>query len=66
MDKTQEAGQILLNSLHLLAISPAAASRDYGCTLSKDMFSKPNPKGLNTVLYLLFERLKGREGFKKV
>ena len=57
---------MLVNSLILLGISPAQASREYGCEIHRAMFVQPNQKGLNTVLHLLFDRIKVREHFRKV
>lgn len=66
MEATQNAGRILMDSLQLLGVAAATASREYGCTLSNDMFVQPNQKGFNAVLHLLFDRIKGREAFRKV
>ncbi len=66
MERTQEAGEILINSLLLLGTSLSQSSRDYGCEIRQDMFLQPNQKGLNSVFHLLLDRLKGREFIKKV
>ena len=57
---------MLVNSLVLLGISPAQASREYGCEIHAAMFAQPNQKGLNTILHLIFDHIKGREHLRKV
>jgi hypothetical protein len=66
MERTQEAGEILVNSLLLLGTSLNQSSREYGCEIRQDMFLQPNQKGLNTLFHLLLDRLRGREFIKKV
>lgn len=65
-EATVQAGEVLVNSLSLLGISTSAASREYGCEICAEMFVQPNQKALNTVLHLLFDRILGKETFKKV
>ena len=65
MEKNQEAGEILMNSLLLLGVQTTLASREYGCEIRSSMFAQPNQKGLNTMLHLLMERIRGREGLRK-
>lgn len=66
MDQTQEAGEVFLNALGLLGVPVAQAARDYGCEIRQNMFTQTNQKGLNAMLHLLFERIKGRESLRKV
>ena len=66
MEKNQEAGEILMNSLSLLGVQIAQASREYGCEIRSSMFAQPNQKGLNTMLHMLVERIKGRDALRKV
>jgi len=66
MERTLEAGEVLINSLLLLETSLSQSSREYGCEIRQDMFLQPNQKGLNTLFHLLLDRLKGREFIKKV
>ena len=65
MEKIQEAGEILMNSLSLLGVQTTQASREYGCEIRSSMFVQPNQKGLNSMLHLLLERIKGKEGLRK-
>ena len=66
MDKSQEAGEALMTRLGLLGVSVAQASREYGCEIHQHMFTQPNQKGLNTILHILLERVKGKEVLRKV
>lgn len=65
MEKTQEAGDVLMSSLSLLGVQIAVASREYGCEIRQDMFTEANQKGLNTLLHLLLERVLGKDVLRK-
>lgn len=65
MDKALEAGEVLMNSVNLLGVQISHASREYGCEIRQSMFTQSNQKGLNAMLHLLLERVKGKEVFRK-